>query len=43
MTNAGKSVKGIKSVWAKDMSVEGDVNSRLKGNRANVKITFEVK
>lgn len=43
VTKAGKSVKGIKSVWVKDMSAEVDSKNKLKGYRVNCKITFEVK
>ena len=40
---AAKTVKGIKSVWLKDMSAEVGTNGKIKSYRANCKITFEVK
>jgi len=40
---AAKSVKGIKSVWVKDMSADVDSKGKLKGYRVNCKVTFEVK
>ncbi len=40
---AAKSVKGIKSVWVKDMSAEVDAKGKLKGYKVNCKVTFEVK
>ncbi len=39
---ASKTVKGIKSVWVKDMSAEVDDSGELKAYRVNCKITFEV-
>ncbi|MEL6287303.1 MAG: dodecin family protein [Pseudomonadota bacterium] len=43
VTQASKSVKGIRSVWVKDMSCEVDGKGKLKGYRVNCKLTFEVK
>lgn len=39
---AAKTVKGIKSVWVKDMSAEVGDDGSLKAYRVNCKITFEV-
>lgn len=43
VSDAAKTVKGIKSVWIKDMSAEVDNKGNLKRYRVNCKITFEVK
>ena len=43
VSEARKTVKGIKSVWVKDMSAEVNNNGKLKSYRVNCKITFEVK
>ena len=43
VTQASKSVKGIKSVWVKDMSADVDSKGKLKSYRVNCKVTFEVK
>ena len=40
---AAKTVKGIKSVWVKDMSAEVGSDGKLNAYRVNCKITFEVK
>lgn len=42
-TAAAKSVKGIKSVWVKDMSADVDAKGKLKSYKVNCKVTFEVK
>lgn len=43
VTEARKTVKGIKSVWIKDMSAEVGNSGKLKSYRVNCKVTFEVK
>jgi hypothetical protein len=43
VTEAGKTVDGIKSVWVKDMSAEIDSSGKLKTFRVNCKLTFQVK
>lgn len=43
VTEAGKTIKGIKSVWVKDMSADVNGKGELKNYRVNCKITFEVK
>jgi flavin-binding protein dodecin len=43
VTAAAKTVKGIKSVWVKDMSAEVGGDGKLAAYRVNCKITFEVK
>ena len=43
VTEARKTVKGIKSVWIKDMSAEVGSSGKLKTYRVNCKVTFEVK
>ncbi len=40
---AAKTVKGIKSVWIKDMSAEVNGKGKITKYRTNCKITFEVK
>lgn len=42
-TQAAKSIKGIKSVWVKDMSADVDSKGKLKSYKVNCKVTFEVK
>jgi len=43
VSEASKTVKGIKSVWIKDMSADVGSNGKLKAYRVNCKLTFEVK
>ncbi len=43
VAEASKTVKGIKSVWVKDMSAEVGDKDQLSWYRVNCKITFEVK
>jgi flavin-binding protein dodecin len=43
VSEAGKTVKGIKSVWVKDMSAEVGGDGQITVYRVNCKITFEVK
>jgi hypothetical protein len=43
VSEAAKTVKGIKSVWVKDLSAEVGGDGKLKAYRVNCKITFEVK
>ncbi len=40
---AGKSLKGIRSVWIQDMSATVDAKGRLSTYRVNCKVSFEVK
>lgn len=40
---AGKSLKGIKSVWVQDFSATVDAKGKLATYRVTCKITFEVK
>ncbi len=42
VSEASKTVKGIKSVWVKDMSAEVGKDGDLNNYRVNCKITFEV-
>ncbi len=41
--DAAQTVKGIKSVWVKDISADVNAKGKIKSYRANCKITFEVK
>ena len=43
VTKAGKSLKGIKSVWVKDMSATVDGKGKVTSYRVGVKLSFEVK
>jgi len=43
VTQAAKSLKGIKSVWVKDMRADVDAKGKIKTYRVNCKVTFEVK
>jgi dodecin len=43
VTKAGKSLKGIKSVWVKDMSATVDAKGKVTSYRVQVKLSFEVK
>ena len=40
---AGKSLKGIRSVWVQDMSATVDSKGKLSTYRVNCKVSFEVK
>jgi dodecin len=40
---AGKSLKGIRSVWVQDLSATVDAKGRLTSYRVNCKVSFEVK
>ncbi len=40
---AGKSLKGIRSVWIQDFSATVDGKGRLSTYRVNCKVSFEVK
>ncbi len=40
---AGKSIKGIKSVWVQDFSATVDSKGKLGTYRVTCKVTFEVK
>lgn len=40
---AGKSLKGIKSVWVQDFSATVDAKGKLATYRVTCKVTFEVK
>ena len=39
---AGKSLKGIKSVWVKDMSAKVGKTGKIETYRVTVKLSFEV-
>lgn len=43
VTDASKTLKGVKSVWIKDMTAEVGPKGKIKRYRTNCKITFEVK
>lgn len=43
VTKASKSLKGVKSVWVKDMSATVDAKGKVSGYRVQVKLSFEVK
>lgn len=43
VTKAGKSLKGIKSVWVQDFSATVDAKGKIDSYRVTVKVTFEVK
>lgn len=40
---AGKSLKGIKSVWVQDFSATVDAKGKLATYRVTCKVTFEVR
>ncbi|MEQ1711305.1 MAG: dodecin family protein [Hyphomicrobium sp.] len=40
---AGKSLKGIKSVWVQDFSATVDSKGKIDTYRVTAKVTFEVK
>lgn len=40
---AGKTLKGIRSVWIQDFSATVDGKGRLQTYRVNCKVSFEVK
>lgn len=40
---AGKSLKGIKSVWIKDFAASVDSKGKIATYRVTCKVTFEVK
>ncbi len=40
---AGKSLKGIRSVWVQDFSATVDQKGKIETYRVTVKVTFEVK
>jgi dodecin len=42
VTKAGKSLKGIKSVWVKDFSAKVNKSGKVESYRVNVKLSFEV-
>lgn len=39
---AGKTLKGIKSIWIKDMSATCDAKGNLKTYRITANVTFEI-
>lgn len=43
LNKAGKSVKGLKSVWIKDFSAHCDKSGKIDSYRVTCKVTFEVK
>ncbi len=42
VAKASKSLKGIKSVWVKDMSAKVGKSGKIESYRVNVKLSFEV-
>lgn len=40
---ASKTIKGIRSVWVKDMSATVDKNGKIGSYRLTCKVSFEVK
>jgi len=42
VADASKTVKGIKSVWVKDMSADVGNDGKISKYRVNCKLTFEV-
>jgi dodecin len=42
VTKAGKSLKGIKSVWVQDMSAKIGKTGKIESYRVTVKLSFEV-
>ncbi len=42
VTKASKSLKGIKSVWVKDMSAKVGKTGKIESYRVTVKLSFEV-
>lgn len=42
VAKASKSLKGIKSVWVKDMSAKVGKTGKIESYRVNVKLSFEV-
>lgn len=40
---AGKTLKGIQSVWVQDFSATVDAKGKIQDYRVTVKVTFEVK
>ena len=43
VNKASKSLKGIKSVWVKDLSATVDAKGKVTSYRVGVKLSFEVK
>lgn len=43
VAKAGKSVKGVKSVWVQDFAATVDSKGKISSYRVTVKVTFEVK
>jgi hypothetical protein len=43
VAQASRTVKGIKTVWVKDMQAEVDSGGEISMYRVNCKLTFEVK
>jgi hypothetical protein len=43
VSEASKTVKGIRSVWIKDMSAEVGDDGEINKYRVNCKLTFEIK
>jgi hypothetical protein len=43
VAQASKTVKGIKTVWVKDMQAEVGSGGEISSYRVNCKLTFEVK
>ena len=42
VNKAGKSLKGIKSVWVQDMSARVSKTGKIESYRVTVKLSFEV-
>jgi len=43
VSKAGESIKGIRSVWVKDMSASVGKNGKISSYRVTCKVSFEVK
>ncbi len=42
VSKAGKTLKGVKSVWVKDLSATVDAAGKIKSYRVNCKVSFEI-
>ena len=42
VAKAGKSLKGVKSVWVKDMSAKIGKSGKVESYRVTIKLSFEV-
>ena len=43
VNKASKSLKGIRSVWVKDMSATVDAKGKISHYRVDLKVSFEIK